>query len=114
MGYTAAPPTSTTVGICGAVAQLGERLSRIEEVVGSIPIGSIRPQALFTPSRGKGAFLWRNPSNFRPRRMITTIGASEGVSPSRRRFRHLIKRMYCIYRMYRMYRMYRIKKRPSN
>lgn len=43
-----------SVAHCGAVAQLGERLGRIEEVVGSIPIGStcshrsrLRPGTVF-------------------------------------------------------------------
>ena len=32
-----------TACTCGAIAQLGERLNGIQEVVGSIPIGSTNP-----------------------------------------------------------------------
>ena len=32
--------TSVSKSLCGAVAQLGERLNGIQEVVGSIPISS--------------------------------------------------------------------------
>ena len=33
-----------TACTCGAIAQLGERLNGIQEVVGSIPIGSTKPR----------------------------------------------------------------------
>ena len=43
------------VGICGAIAQLGERYNGIVEVVGSIPIGStIQPR--LTADKGKAPF----------------------------------------------------------
>ena len=60
--YTSRP--GRKVGSCGAVAQLGERLGRIEEVVGSIPIGSIDPARPLSPLR-KGAIAFE-PSTNRP------------------------------------------------
>ena len=47
-------PPDRKVAACGAVAQLGERLGRIEEVVGSIPIGSIDPARPLPPTREGG------------------------------------------------------------
>lgn len=58
------PRPGRKVGSCGAVAQLGERLGRIEEVVGSIPIGSIDPARPLSPLR-KGAIVFE-PSTNRP------------------------------------------------
>ena len=58
------PRPDRKVGSCGAVAQLGERLGRIEEVVGSIPIGSIDPARPLSPLR-KGAIVFE-PSTNRP------------------------------------------------
>ena len=60
--YTLPPGLRTDS--CGAVAQLGERLGRIEEVVGSIPIGSIDPARPLSPLR-KGAIVFE-PSTNRP------------------------------------------------
>ena len=63
-GYTRTPTDPVQVGDGGAVAQLGERLGRIEEVVGSIPIGSIDPARPLSPLR-KGAIVFE-PSTNRP------------------------------------------------
>ena len=54
------------VGICGAIAQLGERYNGIVEVVGSIPIGStIQPR--LSRDKGKAPFAegtFTNPTRF--------------------------------------------------
>jgi hypothetical protein len=52
--YTAtytAPYTETYITrICGAIAQLGERIVRNDEVVGSIPTSSTKESTLYKPS----------------------------------------------------------------
>ena len=55
-GYTPSPTDPTHVGDGRAAAQLGERLGRIEEVVGSIPIGSIARQPSSPHRRAKRVF----------------------------------------------------------
>ena len=42
---------------CGALAQLGERLICIQEVIGSIPIGSTIGSGALAQKRSSGAFL---------------------------------------------------------
>src|SRR5215472_5770313 len=51
----------------GAVAQLGERLVRNEEVRGSTPLGSTSPTSLLTPLSG-GGFSARTLPCFAPKR----------------------------------------------
>src|SRR5215831_9922773 len=41
--------SSLNSACCGAVAQLGERLNGIQEVVGSTPIGSTKKSITWTP-----------------------------------------------------------------
>ena len=60
--------------ICGAVAQLVERMNGIHEVVGSTPIGSTKPSACVVTDAG----VWRLGGVTLPVRVGEMVGFDEG------------------------------------